>query len=221
VSGVRWDRAPRGVRPDGVRVENLALVPASLLPHKAQYQRLANQLPSGAVLVVLPDEDSPERQALHAAAARFLAKGHPVTTVAAAEVLGLVRTRRSPAQPTAVPHAAAAAPAPTPMSDMPPAPPPTDMPAGAATPDAAVVPPFIRELRLVSVDDSRNRARFYVLQWQPTLWGGVALVRLWGRIGSTGRAQVLCYTDTPVVNKTVERVVRRRLRHGYQVVDWH
>jgi hypothetical protein len=44
------------------RLDNLALVPASLLPHRTTYQRLANQLPAGAVLVVLPTEPSPERQ---------------------------------------------------------------------------------------------------------------------------------------------------------------
>ncbi len=87
--------------------------------------------------------------------------------------------------------------------------------------ELTAVPPFARELRLVSIDAGRNRARFYVLQWQPTIWGGVALVRVWGRIGSPGRAQVLCYAETPQMDATVERVVRRRLRHGYQLVDWH
>jgi predicted DNA-binding WGR domain protein len=209
VSGVRWERAPTGLRWDAVQVENLALVPASLLPHKAQYQHLANQLPPGAVLVILPDADTPERQALQQAAARFLAKGHPVTTLTAAEVLTPLRKRRAPARPTPAP----AVPSPAPS--------PPDAPAAAATPPPGQVPPFTRELRLVSVDDSRNRARFYVLQWQPTLWGTVALVRIWGRIGSSGRAQVLSYADTPQLDAAVVRVVHRRLQHGYQVVDWH
>jgi predicted DNA-binding WGR domain protein len=219
VSGVRWERAPTGLRWDAVQVENLALVPANLLPHKAHYQQLANQLPPGAVLVVLPDSDTPERQALQQAAARFLAKGHPVTTLSVAEVLGLVRQRRPPSRPAPVPQAASFAP--SPLSDPPPAPSPTPVPAAAAPPDAALVPPFTHELRLVSIDDSRNRARFYVLQWQPTLWDGVALVRVWGRIGSRGRAQVLRCADTPEVDDIVARLVRRRLQHGYQVVDWH
>ena len=34
---------------------------------------------------------------------------------------------------------------------------------------------------------SRNMARFYVLAIEPTLFGEMALVREWGRIGSWGR----------------------------------
>ena len=88
-------------------------------------------------------------------------------------------------------------------------------------PDVAAVPPFTRELRLVSIDASRNRARFYLLQWHPTLWDDVALVRVWGRIGSRGQAKVLFHAPSPQVDAAVARLVRRRLQHGYQVVDWH
>ncbi len=84
-----------------------------------------------------------------------------------------------------------------------------------------MVPPFTHELRLVSIDASRNPARFYLLQWHPTLWDDVALVRVWGRIGSRGRAKVLLHAASPTVNAAVERLVRRRLRHGYRLVDWH
>ena len=94
------------------------------------------------------------------------------------------------------------------------------MTAPAAT-EAPVVPPFTRELRLVSLDPSRNRARFYLLQWHPTLWDDVALVGVWGRIGSRRQAKVLLHAPTPQVDATVARLVRRRLQHGYQLVDWH
>ena len=44
--------------------------------------------------------------------------------------------------------------------------------------------------RFVSVDPTRNRARGYELRWQPALWGGVLLVRTWGRLGApTGGRQ--------------------------------
>ena len=83
------------------------------------------------------------------------------------------------------------------------------------------VPPFTRELRLVSIDASRNRTRFYVLQWQPTLWGSVMLMRIWGRIGGPGRMQVVHETATPQRAAALTRLVRQRLRHGYHIVDWH
>ena len=82
----RWSRPPRALRRPGVVLDNIALVPASLLPHKARYQALANRLPHGDVLIVLPDRDSPERAVLQSAAARFEAKGHRVTLVPAARI---------------------------------------------------------------------------------------------------------------------------------------
>ena len=82
------------------------------------------------------------------------------------------------------------------------------------------MPPFTRELRLVSIDASRNRARFYLLQWQPTLWGTVMLLRVWGRLGGQGRTQSVLEADAPQLDTVLTRLVRQRLRHGYQIVDW-
>ncbi len=216
----RWDSSATPDRGRGLRLENLALVPASLLPHKATYQRLADQLPAGAVLVVLPTEETAEKHTLQTAAARLLAKGHPVTTLSADDLLARVPRRRRRPAPLATP--AAAAPLALPALPAPPVlPTPTTALAAEATPDVADVPPFTRELRLVSIDASRNRARFYLLQWQPTLWGTVMLVRVWGRLGGRGRSQVVLETDVPQLDAALTRLVRQRRRHGYQLVDWH
>jgi len=75
-------------------------------------------------------------------------------------------------------------------------------------------------VRLESVDPRRNRARFYALHWQPLLWGGAALIRSWGRIGTRGREQVLLHADRPRIDAAVHQLVTRRLRHGYRLVDW-
>ena len=85
----RWHtlRPPRRLRRPGVTLDNLAVVPANLLPHKAQYQAIANQLPQGEVLIVLPTADSPEKRILETAAAHFAAKGRHVTTIPATRVL--------------------------------------------------------------------------------------------------------------------------------------
>jgi hypothetical protein len=40
---------------------------------------------------------------------------------------------------------------------------------------------------LVNVDPTKNRRRFYTLTWQPSLFGGGAIVRRWGRVGTEGR----------------------------------
>lgn len=75
-------------------------------------------------------------------------------------------------------------------------------------------------MRLESIDPVRNRARFYELAWQPTLWGTGALVRRWGRIGTPGRSGVLLEAARPATNDAVRRLLTRRLRHGYRLVAW-
>ncbi|UEM18339.1 WGR domain-containing protein (plasmid) [Bradyrhizobium barranii subsp. barranii] len=40
-------------------------------------------------------------------------------------------------------------------------------------------------LHLRRIDTTRNMRRFYLLSIQPTLFGGVSLIRNWGRIGTT------------------------------------
>ena len=42
-------RAPKAVRK--ARLDNVALVPASLLPKKGKYQTIANNLPKGGILI--------------------------------------------------------------------------------------------------------------------------------------------------------------------------
>jgi hypothetical protein len=76
-------RPPRSLRRPGVRLDNLALVPGNLLRYKRARQRIANSLPQGDVLIVLPGRDARQRKALEQLAARLQAKGRHVTTVRA------------------------------------------------------------------------------------------------------------------------------------------
>jgi len=55
------------------------LVPASLLPRKADDEAIADQLPRGEVLLVLPPLGSPERDTMQRVAQLFRAKGRHVT----------------------------------------------------------------------------------------------------------------------------------------------
>jgi hypothetical protein len=212
---VRWTGEPASLRSGGLRLDNLALVPASLLPDKRRYQRLANQLPPGAVLIVLPTEAGPEQEALRATAARFLAKGHPVTTISA----DAVRPQARRVAPTSQSTATLPVPA-EPIADV-------DAQGTAALPDSARVvptaggvPAFTQELRLVQVAASREPARFWLLQWHPTLFADLALVEVQGRIGRPAHARVLLHADEPLFDATIEQRVQRRLHQGYQLVDW-
>jgi predicted DNA-binding WGR domain protein len=77
---------------------------------------------------------------------------------------------------------------------------------------------FEHVVRFESVDRAQQRFRFYELRWHTTLWGGVALVRGWGRLGTPGHARVREYPDRASAAPDAERAVRRRLRRGYRLV---
>ena len=76
-----WRRGPRALRRPQVRLDNIALVPAHLLPRKAEYQAIANTLPAGDILLVLPPPQSRERPIMERIAQLFRDKGHRVTVV--------------------------------------------------------------------------------------------------------------------------------------------
>jgi hypothetical protein len=76
-----YRRGPQALRRPQVKLDNLTLVPASLLPRKADYEAIADQLPRGEVLLVLPSADLPERTTLQRLAQLFRAKGRHVTVL--------------------------------------------------------------------------------------------------------------------------------------------
>ena len=76
-----WRRGPRALRRPQVQLDNVALVPAHLLPRKAEYQAIANELPCGDILLVLPPPDSRERATMERVAQLFRAKGRHVTVL--------------------------------------------------------------------------------------------------------------------------------------------
>jgi len=79
---------------------------------------------------------------------------------------------------------------------------------------------FAQGVRLVSVDPARNRARVYRLAWQPDLRGSGVLIRAWGRIGASGRLLCIAYPDRASAQPAIQRLLARRLRHGYRPTDW-
>lgn len=83
----RWRRyhftgPPKQLRRPGVKLDNLALVPASLLPFKAQYQAIANDLPTGEMLIIRPVTEK-SRRVLDAVSDLLKAKGCRISMVPA------------------------------------------------------------------------------------------------------------------------------------------
>ena len=79
---------------------------------------------------------------------------------------------------------------------------------------------FRRGVRLVSLDPATNRSRFYALAWRRSLFGEPALVCTWGRLGTVGRHRVRVFPDAQRAQAAIVALLRRRLRHGYRVVEW-
>jgi predicted DNA-binding WGR domain protein len=70
-----------------------------------------------------------------------------------------------------------------------------------------------------SIDPAKNRHRFYMISWRKAFWDGGAVVRSWGRVAGKGRELVTFYPDRASAQNTIERMVKRRIRRGYQVME--
>jgi hypothetical protein len=77
----RFTRPPTELQ--RAKLDNISLVPASLLPFKHQYQEIANRLPEGSVLICLPPSEKPQRLVLERVASNLRAEGYRVTTLLA------------------------------------------------------------------------------------------------------------------------------------------
>jgi hypothetical protein len=69
------------------KLDNLALVPGSLLPFKDEWPKLANEMPEGTTLIILPPT-GPARRALQKVGASMRARGQRVTTLSHEQLPG-------------------------------------------------------------------------------------------------------------------------------------
>ena len=70
-----------------------------------------------------------------------------------------------------------------------------------------------------SICPAENRFRYYVLSIDETLFGDIALVREWGRIGTNGRRRLDLFDDRVRAISTLEQWLHRKRRRGYEVVE--
>ena len=77
----RVTRPPRRLRK--ARLDNLVLVPASLLPFKEQWQEVANSKGGEHVLIVLPTLEQRSRKVVEQVATQLREQGHAVTMLPA------------------------------------------------------------------------------------------------------------------------------------------
>lgn len=71
-------------------------------------------------------------------------------------------------------------------------------------------------VHLRRIDPSRRMWRFYSLTLQPTLLGGVDLVRRWGRLGTSGGSmRTDTFPDEASAQAALEKLAARKRRRGY------
>jgi predicted DNA-binding WGR domain protein len=70
-------------------------------------------------------------------------------------------------------------------------------------------------LLLRRVDPARNMRRFYRLDVQPDLFGGVLLMKEWGRIGARGRMMAESYDSEALAVAAIQKQAERKRKRGY------
>ena len=73
----------------------------------------------------------------------------------------------------------------------------------------------IQYLVLDRRDPDVNMARFYVLSIEASLFGDVALIREWGRIGTAGQRRIELHESEGRAMEALETWLRRKQRRGY------
>ncbi|PSH54727.1 WGR domain-containing protein [Phyllobacterium endophyticum] len=77
-----------------------------------------------------------------------------------------------------------------------------------------IVQPY--HLYVERIELEKNMARFYALAVQPTLFGEVALVRSWGRIGTRGRQKVHVFNEEKHAIGLFFELLREKRNRGYR-----
>ena len=72
----RFTGPPHALR--NAKLDNIMLVPASALPFKAEYQKIANSLPKGSVLICHSVRNTVQQKLLERIGALFQQRGHKV-----------------------------------------------------------------------------------------------------------------------------------------------
>lgn len=76
---------------------------------------------------------------------------------------------------------------------------------------------FPEDIRIERVDPESNMYRFYRLRLMPDLFGGVSLLREWGRIGTQGRHRIELFEDAGRAANAMTTLYRAKQKRGYQL----
>jgi predicted DNA-binding WGR domain protein len=77
-------------------------------------------------------------------------------------------------------------------------------------------PPESGPVALMRIAPEASRFRFYRLVLQPDLFGGIAVVREWGRLGQPGTVRVRTLATEEAATTTLAHALVHRHRRGYR-----
>jgi predicted DNA-binding WGR domain protein len=72
------------------------------------------------------------------------------------------------------------------------------------------------------IEAPRNMHRFYSLYLQPDLFGGITIVKEWGRIGQPGTVRQEVYGDEAAAGAVLTARIAKKIKRGYRqiTVNW-
>ena len=76
---------------------------------------------------------------------------------------------------------------------------------------------FPEDIRIERVDPEANMHRFYRLRLMPDLFGGVSLLREWGRIGTQGRHRIELFADAGRAADALAALYQAKQKRGYRL----
>ena len=80
--------------------------------------------------------------------------------------------------------------------------------------NAMIIQPY--NVYIERTDKAENKARFYAMSIEPTLFGDASLLRRWGRIGSTGQQKIHCFENERQAVELFLSIVRQKRSRGYK-----
>jgi predicted DNA-binding WGR domain protein len=73
----------------------------------------------------------------------------------------------------------------------------------------------MQPVELRRLDPAKNMRRFYRLDIQPNLFGGVLLMKQWGRVGTQGRMVAEPHDTEALAAAALQQQADRKRRRGY------
>ena len=74
---------------------------------------------------------------------------------------------------------------------------------------------FPEEIRVERIDPTANTYQFYRLRLLPNLFGGVSLLKEWGRIGTRGQHQIKSFEDATQAAVALHDAYNGKTKRGY------